>query len=97
MGDKTKFMKTIKEVMDISVADFDFSVRCTNCMNRMGIKTLADLTKHSQEEIAKMRNMGRKSLEEINIKLAEMGLTYHMDNKAWLQWGLRHIELIKAL
>lgn len=90
-------MKTIKEVMDINVVDFEFSVRCTNCMNRMGIKTLADLTKHSQEEISKMRNMGRKSLEEIDNKLAEMGLTYQMNDRAWLQWGLQHIELIKAL
>lgn len=90
-------MKTIKEVMDINVADFEFSVRCTNCMKKMGIKTLADLTKHSQEEIAKMRNMGRKSLEEIDNKLAELELYYKMDDRAWLQWGLQHIELIKAL
>ena len=90
-------MKTIKEVMDINVADFEFSVRCTNCMKKMGIKTLADLTKHSQEEIAKMRNMGRKSLEEIDNKLAELELYYKMDDRAWLQWGLQHIELIKVL
>lgn len=90
-------MKTIKEVMDINVVDFEFSVRCTNCMKNMGIKTLADLTKHSQEEIAKMRNMGRKSLEEIDNKLAELELSYQMNARAWLQWGLQHIELIKAL
>lgn len=90
-------MKTIKEVMDINVADFEFSVRCTNCMKNMGIQTLADLTKHSQEEIARMRNMGRKSLEEIDNKLAELELSYKMDDRAWLQWGLQHIELIKGL
>lgn len=90
-------MKTIRNVMDINVGDFEFSVRCTNCMKNMGIQTLADLTRHSQEEIAKMRNMGKKSIEEINNKLADMELGYRMDDRAWLQWGLRHIDLIKAL
>lgn len=90
-------MRTIKNVMDIKVADFEFSVRSTNCMKNMGIETLADLTSHSQAEIAKMRNVGKKSIEEINSKLTRMGLTYDMDDKAWLQWGLHHIDLIKAL
>lgn len=90
-------MQTIKEVMDINVVDLEFSVRCTNCMKNMGIKTLADLTKQSQEEIAKTRNMGQKSLEEIDNKLAEMGLSYQMNDRAWLQWGLKHIELIKSI
>lgn len=90
-------MRTIKEVMNINVADFEFSVRCTNCMKNMGIKTLADLTKHSQEEIAHMKNIGKKSIEEINSKLSDMGLSYKMDDRCWLQWGLQHIELIKAL
>ncbi len=90
-------MQTIKEVMNINIVDLEFSVRCTNCMKNMGIKTLADLTKQSQEEIAKTRNMGQKSLEEINNKLAEMGLSYQMNDRAWLQWGLQHIELIKSI
>lgn len=83
--------------MNINIVDLEFSVRCTNCMKNMGIKTLADLTKQSQEEIAKTRNMGQKSLEEINNKLAEMGLSYQMNDRAWLQWGLKHIELIKSI
>ena len=90
-------MKTIKEVMDINVTDFEFSVRCTNCLRNMGIKTLADLTKHSKEEILKIRNFGQRSLKEVDIKLAEMELTYQMNNLDWLKWGLQHIELIKAL
>ena len=90
-------MKTIKEVMDINVTDFEFSVRRTNCLRNMGIKTLADLTKHSQEEILKIRNFGQRSLKEVDNKLAEMELTYEMNNLDWLKWGLQHIELIKAL
>jgi len=90
-------MNTIKEVMDIKVMDFEFSVRCSNCMANMGIKTLSDLTKHSQEEIMKMRNMGKKSIEEINTKLAEMELTYNMTDRDWLKWGINHIPLIKSL
>lgn len=90
-------MKTIKEVMDINVTDFEFSVRCINCLRNMGIKTLADLTKHSQEEILKIRNFGQRSLKEVDNKLAEMELTYEMNNLDWLKWGLQHIELIKAL
>lgn len=90
-------MRTIKDVMDIKIADFEFSVRCTNCMKSMGIQTLSELTKHSQEEISKMRNMGRKSLEEISNKLSDFELSFKMDDRAWLQWGLQHIELIKSL
>ncbi len=90
-------MKTIRQVMDIKVRDFDFSVRCINCMKKMGIETLSDLTRHSQEEIKKMRSMGKKSLDEIDAKLNFLDLNYSMDDKKWLQWGLRHIPLIKDL
>jgi len=63
----------------------------------MGIKTLAELTSHSEEEISKMRNMGKKSLEEINKKLADLELSYKMDERSWALWGINHIQLIKAL
>lgn len=90
-------MKTIKNVMDIKIADFEFSVRCSNCMRNMKIETLSDLTRHSQDELMKMRNMGNKSIQEITGKLSAMGLWFGMSDRDWVQWGLEHIELIKRL
>ncbi len=90
-------MQTIKNVMDMNIEDMEFPVRCNNCMKNLGIKTLSQLTKHSKTQIEKSRNMGKKSIEIIDQKLASMGLFYEMDERAWLAWGLRHIELIKSL
>lgn len=89
-------MRTIKEVMDLNVGNFEFSVRCSNCMANMGITTLAELTQKSETEISKMRNIGRKSLEEIKNKLTELELSFQMNDKDWLTWGLAHIEWIKS-
>lgn len=90
-------MRTIRDVMNMKMDDFELSVRSSNCMKNMGIETLSQLTGKTMDEISRMRNMGKKSLGEINEKLEKLGLTYNMDDKAWLQWGLKHIELIKAL
>ena len=53
-------MRTIKEVMDLSVSNLDLSVRCTNCMRNMNISNLSELTAKSKEEIAGSRNVGKK-------------------------------------
>ena len=90
-------MKTIQNVMDIKIEDLEFPVRCSNCMKNMGIKTLSELTSHSKAQFEKVRNMGKKSLDFIDEKLASLELTYSMDDRAWLSWGLKHIELIKSL
>lgn len=88
-------MRTIKEVMDLSVSNLDLSVRCTNCMRNMNISNLSELTAKSKEEIAGSRNVGKKSLEEIESKLSEFGLFWQMTDRDWLNWGVSHIEWIK--
>ncbi len=88
-------MRTIRDVMNMSVKDLDFSVRCTNCMKNNSIETLSQLTARRRDEIAKSRNVGKKSLEEIDGKLDEIGLSWEMDDRAWLSWGLTHIDWIK--
>lgn len=90
-------MRTIKEVMEMKISELDLSVRCMNCMSRMNIQTLGELTKKSEEDIAKMRNVGKKSLDELSGKLADMELCYDMTDMDWLAWGLHHIEFIKSL
>lgn len=79
----------------MDVQCFDFSVRCRNCMSKMGIKKLMELTARSGEEIANVRNVGKKSLEEIDHRLSEIGLFWQMTERDWLIWGMAHIDWIK--
>lgn len=90
-------MNTILEVMKCKVESLDLSVRCSHCMKDAGIKTLEDLTRHDVEDLKKMRNFGKKSLEEIIGKLSDFDLSFNMDNRAWCAWGLAHLKLIKQL
>ena len=89
-------MRTIREVMNMDVKNLEFSVRCSNCMARMNIQKLSDLTALSKEDISKMRNIGKKSIEELDDKLAEIGLWWQMSDQDWLNWGMCHIEWIKT-
>lgn len=59
---------------DITILDLDLSVRATNCLSRANIKTLEDLSKMTKCDLCKVRNLGRKSLEEIMFKLKEYGI-----------------------
>ena len=82
--------------MNMDVRDLEFSVRCSNCMSRMNIKKLSELTAMSKDEISKMRNIGKKSIDEMDNKLAEIGLWWQMSERDWASWGMRHIEWIKT-
>lgn len=57
------------------IEDLDFSVRTYNCLKRANINTVADLLAKTEEDMMKVRNMGKKSLEEVVLKLDEMGLS----------------------
>ena len=59
----------------MSIEDLDLSVRSYNCLKRAGINTVAELINRSEEEMMKVRNLGRKSLEEVSLKLELMGLS----------------------
>ena len=63
------------KVLEMSVEDLDLSVRSYNCLKRAGIHTVEDLTKRSEEDMLKVRNLGRKSLEEVVKKLEDLGLS----------------------
>ena len=89
-------MRTIRDVMDLDVKNLDLSVRCSNCMSRMNIKKLSELTAISKESMFKIRNMGKKSIEELDRKLAENGLWWEMNEQDWLTWGLSNIQWIKS-
>ena len=89
-------MRTIKEVMDMDVKNLELSVRCSNCMARMNIGKLSELTAMSKDSISKMRNIGKQSIEELEGKLTEIGLWWQMNDRDWLSWGLKHIEWIKT-
>ena len=49
----------------------------------------------AKDDISKMRNIGKKSIEEMDGKLAEIGLWWQMTDRDWVTWGLAHIEWIK--
>jgi DNA-directed RNA polymerase, alpha subunit, bacterial and chloroplast-type len=63
-----------QKVLEMSIEDLDLSVRSYNCLKRAGIHTVEDLTKKSEEDMLKVRNLGRKSLEEVIHKLQDLGL-----------------------
>ena len=69
-----------EKVLDMTIEDLDLSVRSFNCLKRAGINTVEDLTNKSEEDMMKVRNLGRKSLEEVIAKLASFGFTLKKDN-----------------
>ena len=61
-------------ILDRTIEELDLSVRSYNCLKRAGINTVHDLTEKSEAEMMKVRNLGRKSLEEVKVKLIDLGL-----------------------
>ena len=74
-----KEVKQPDTVMKMTIEELDLSVRSFNCLKRANINTVEDLTNKTQEEMIKVRNLGRKSLEEVEHKLAMMGLSLASD------------------
>ena len=63
-----------QKVMDMNIDELEMSVRSYNCLKRAGINTVEELTNRTPEDMMKVRNLGRKSLEEVLAKLKELGL-----------------------
>ncbi|KPU42606.1 DNA-directed RNA polymerase subunit alpha [Oxobacter pfennigii] len=63
-----------EKVLDMTIEELDLSVRSYNCLKRAGINTVEELTQRSVEDMMKVRNLGKKSLEEVEQKLAALGL-----------------------
>ena len=64
-----------EKVLEMTVEELDLSVRSYNCLKRAAINTVEELTQKTEEDMMKVRNLGKKSLEEIQRKLAELGLS----------------------
>ncbi|MFC7061850.1 DNA-directed RNA polymerase subunit alpha [Halobacillus seohaensis] len=63
-----------EKVLEMTIEELDLSVRSYNCLKRAGINTVQELANKSEEDMMKVRNLGRKSLEEVRYKLDELGL-----------------------
>ena len=62
-----------EKVLEMTIEELDLSVRSFNCLKRAGINTVEDLTNKTTEDMMKVRNLGRKSLEEVEFKLESLG------------------------
>lgn len=62
-----------EKVLEMTIEELDLSVRSFNCLKRAGINTVEDLTNRSEEDMMKVRNLGRKSLDEVILKLKSLG------------------------
>ena len=69
-----------QKALETSIDDLDLSVRAYNCLKRAGILTLRDLTDKSENEMMKIRNLGKKSLKEVIDKVRSMGLNFRDDD-----------------
>ena len=79
MGSKATVVEKASEqrdkVLELTIEELDLSVRSFNCLNRANINTVEDFISKTEDEMMKVRNLGRKSLEEVINKLAMMGLS----------------------
>lgn len=70
-----------EKVLEMTIEELDLSVRSFNCLKRAGINTVEDLINKSEEEMMKVRNLGRKSLEEVMAKLEALGFSLTHDDE----------------
>ncbi len=68
-----------EKMLDMTIEELDLSVRSYNCLKRAGINTVEDLTLRREEEMMKVRNLGRKSLDEVCNKLKSLGFSFAPD------------------
>ena len=70
-----------EKVLEMTIEELDLSVRSFNCLKRAGINTVEDLISKSEEDMMKVRNLGRKSLEEVVFKLDSLGFSLRKDDE----------------
>ena len=78
MSQKELSMKD--KILETSIEDLEFSVRSYNCLKRAGIHTVADIVNKSEQDMIKVRNLGKKSLDEVTNKLHSLGLDFASNN-----------------
>jgi len=74
--DKEPVVKEENKYKDMLIEELDLSVRSNNCLKRAGIQTVMELTQKSEDEMMKVRNLGKKSLKEVKEKLLSIGLHF---------------------
>ncbi len=79
----------VRKILNTSVEELELTVRSSNCLKNANIRTIGDLTKKTEEEIAKTRNFGKKSLSEIKDKLKEWNLSLGMTDYSVLKTAIR--------
>ena len=72
---------TNAKIMDMTIEDLDLSVRSYNCLKRAGINNVSELVQKSEDDMMKVRNLGRKSMEEVKKKLIELSLGLSEDEE----------------
>ena len=77
-GEKEEDQK--EKVLEMTIEELDLSVRSYNCLKRAGINTVQELTQKSEEDMMKVRNLGRKSLDEVKYKLNDLNLGLRNDD-----------------
>ena len=70
-----------KQTLEMTVEELDLSVRSFNCLKRANIHKVGDLIQRSEDEMMKVRNLGRKSLDEVVQKLGQYGLHLRQDDE----------------
>ncbi len=70
-----------EKVLEMNIDELELSVRSYNCLKRAGINTVEELTNRTSEDMMKVRNLGRKSLEEVLAKLKELGLSLNLSDE----------------
>ena len=84
VGSKSMVVEKVEaqrdKVLEMTIEELDLSVRSFNCLKRANINTVEDLISKTEDEMIKVRNLGRKSLEEVEHKLAMMGLSLASDD-----------------
>ena len=84
LGDKSTVVEKAQDskdkMLELTIEELDLSVRSFNCLKRANINTVEDLISKTEDEMMKVRNLGRKSLEEVINKLAMMGLSLASDD-----------------
>jgi len=75
----------IRQVLNTPVEELELSVRSSNCLKNANIKTIGELTRKTEDDIAKTRNFGKKSLQEIKEKLKEWNLNLGMTDYSVLK------------
>lgn len=91
-GDSEEEEEGIRKLLETPVEELELSVRSSNCLKNANIRTIGDLTMRTEEEIAKTRNFGKKSLQEIKEKLQEWNLSLGMTDYAALKKALKTVK-----